>query len=468
VNSEYLTAIDRRHVWHPFTPFAVWLDEDYQPTFIAEGNGATLTDSAGRQFIDGNSSIWVNLHGHRNRRINRAIINQLKKISHSSFLGLSNPIATILAKELVDFCTPKTGNADDFPSRVFFSDDGSTAIEAAVKVIIHHFALVGQSNRDTFVSLNKGYHGDTVGAMSVSQASAFHGYYKKLQFPSEATMAPYCYRCPYNKSRPLSVDARTTRICKFECISEFEKAVRNCGEKFAGVIIEPIVQGAAGMIMHPKGYLEAISKIAQDAGGKVVLDEVLTGFYRTGSPLAFHAESCKPDVICLAKGLTAGYLPLAATVVKEDLVRPFIGGPDKTFYHGHSYSGNQLGCAAALENLAILREPHFEKRLKSKIRVLEKLSRTLWNLENVGDVRQTGMILAVEIVENRESRNPFPPDMRVGWRISEHCKKFGLLTRPIGDVLLIMPPLSTTRSQLVNCVAILKSAIIDFMLTGLA
>ncbi len=458
-----VVSLDRRYVWHPFTPFSVWLDENYEPTVVVEGKGCILKDARGKEYIDGNSSIWVNLHGHRNSRIDGAIRSQLRKISHSSFLGLTNELAPVLAEKLVAFCRPSgTSDAANFPARVFFSDDGSTAIETAIKVVVQHFSMIGQQRRCKFVSLGRGYHGDTVGAMSVSKSDNFHGHYKKLQFASEQAMMPYCYRCPYNQAEPSAKDARCTRLCNFECVEEFRKAVEKCGDSFAGTVIEPTVQGAAGMVMHPKGYLSAVTEITKKAGGKVILDEVMTAFYRTGWPLAFHSEDCQPDVVCLAKGLTAGYLPLAATLVKADIVDSFIGGSERTFYHGHSYSGNQLGCAAALENLRILSNPQFAKGLQRKIKWLEKLSRVFWGLENVGDVRQVGLILAIEIVRSRETRESFNPDARTGWRISEAAKEHGLLTRPIGDVLLVMPPLVVTKSQLSECVEKLYNTLQSF------
>lgn len=462
IESEKTVAKDRNFVWHPFTPFSTWLDQEYNPTVIVKGKGCILEDSTGRKFLDGNSSIWVNLHGHRNPRIDRAIRNQLRKISHSSFLGLTNELAPELAEKLVDFCRPVGSDPKSFPSRVFFSDDGSTAIEAAIKIVIQFFEMSGEGHREKFVSLGRGYHGDTVGAMSVSHSDGFHGYHKKLQFESAQAMMPHCYRCPYNQAKPGRNDARESRKCGLECINEFKKVVEDCGDSFAGTVVEPLVQGAAGMVMHPPGYLKEISSITQKAGGKLILDEVMTGFYRTGNRMAFHQEECSPDVLCLAKGITAGYLPLAATVVKESLVEPFIGGPEKTFYHGHSYSGNQLGCAAAIENLEILSEDFFGKNLQSKIRHIEKESARFWNIPFVGDVRQCGMILAVEIVEESSTRKPFDTKLRVGWHISENAKKYGLLTRSIGDVLLIMPPLSATKNQLKNCIIKLHQSIVDY------
>jgi adenosylmethionine-8-amino-7-oxononanoate aminotransferase len=453
-------ADDRRHVWHPFTPFSVWMDPHYEPTAIASGKGCFLKDARGREYFDGNSSIWVNLHGHRHPRIDRAIRAQLRKIAHSSFLGLTNEPAPLLARRLVEFSLPGGADPAEFPSRVFFSDDGSTAIEAAIKIVVQYFSMAGQGGRHKFVSLSRGYHGDTVGAMSVGHSDGFHGHFKKLSFGSQEAMSPHCYRCPYNTApAQKGSDARRSRKCGFECVREFQKAVDACGDSFAGAVVEPIVQGAAGMAMHPPGYLAAISEYTRRAGGKLILDEVMTAFHRTGPRMAFHAEDCRPDVLCLAKGLTGGYLPLAATIVTDELVQGFLGGPEKTFYHGHSYSGNQLGSAAALENLAILSGPAFPARLQKKIRLLERVSAEFWKCPHVGDVRQSGMVLAVEIVEDPATKKPFDPALRTGWEICERAKRHGLLTRPVGDVLVLMPPLSATGPQLRSAVDMLCRAI---------
>ena len=456
-----IVDLDRSYVWHPFTPFATWLSPDYEPTVIASGKGSLLRDDRGNEFLDGNSSIWVNLHGHRNPAIDRAIRAQLKKIAHSSFLGLTNDIAPQFAKELAEYCRHPSSDADGSPplARVSFSDNGSTAIETAIKVVFRHFALVGQPRRSKFVSLGSGYHGDTVGAMSVGHSDSFHGVYQGLQFDSAEAMMPYCYRCPFNRAAPERRDAREYRKCGFECAREFQKTVDACGDAFAGTAIEPLVQGSAGMVMHPHGYLAEVSKITKAAGGKLILDEVMTGFCRTGHPMAFHAEDCRPDAVALAKGMTAGYLPCAATLFTDELVSAFVGGPEKTFYHGHSYSGNQLGCAAARANLGLLKRPGFLEGLAKKIQTLSRASKIFWKHENVGDVRQSGMVLAVEIVEDWRTRRPFPKDLRMGWKISEAAKKFGLLTRPIGDVLVIMPPLSTSAKDIRRIVKILDATI---------
>jgi adenosylmethionine-8-amino-7-oxononanoate aminotransferase len=453
-----IVALDRAHVWHPFTPFDTWMSPDFEMLSIVRAKGSTLHDQHGRRYLDGNSSIWVNLHGHRCAPIDRAIKAQLDRVAHTSFLGLTNDRAPDLAARLVR--ASNRGRRGPF-ARVFLSDDGSTAIEAGVKIVFQGFRLRGEKDRTTFVNLAGGYHGDTVGAMSVGQSDLFHGAYKPLLFPSESAMAPHCYRCPYNRAKPDTADARTTRKCHWECVGEFRKAVKNAGRRFAGAVVEPLVQGAAGMIMHPSGYLAQTAEIVRAAGGRLILDEVMTGFFRTGKMFAHFHENVRPDVLALAKGLTAGYLPLAATLVTDEITEPFQGGIERTFYHGHSYSGNQLGCAAALANLDLLEAPKFAPRLALRIREMETLRERFWQHPDVGDVRQTGLILAVELVRNRRTREPFPAAERIGWKVSEACRRFGLLTRPIGNTLLLMPRLNVTAAELRRMITALEAGLHD-------
>jgi adenosylmethionine-8-amino-7-oxononanoate aminotransferase len=368
---------------------------------------------------------------------------------------LTNQLAPKLAAQLVALAN--VGGAG--LARVIFSDDGSTAIEAATKAVFQSFQLVGERKRRQFICLDGGYHGDTVGAMSVGKSTTFHGAYKPLLFKTRAAMAPFCYRCPFNKAKPEEADARSYRKCGFECVGVFESTVRKAGDAFAGAVLEPLVQGAAGMIMHPRGYLSAVSDIVKDRGGRLILDEVMTGFMRTGRMFAFQHEKCHPDAVALAKGLTGGYLPMAATLVSDPIVRPFMGGLERTFYHGHSYSGNQLGSAAAVANLRLLQHPKLSGEIASKVSHLKKISSVFWRHPNVGDVRQTGLILAVELVENRLTRRPFNRRLRTGWRVSEAARNFGLLTRPVGDVLLLMPCLASRQHELDSMVQALWSAL---------
>lgn len=439
---------DKDCLWHPFTPHSVWFRDDFEPVVIVSGEGSWLTDARGRRYLDGNSSIWTNLHGHRHPLINQAITEQLNQIAHSSFLGLTHPLAVRLARRLLDFARPPGAALQHPLTRVFYSDDGSTAIEAALKIATQFFQQNGAPERTRFLSLGSGYHGDTVGAMSVGQSPQFHTSYRHLLFSSDSVPPPACYRCPFNRAKPeRGTDARLTRKCSWECIHPVEEAARRLGPNLAGFVVEPIVQGAAGFLMHPDGYLSRAAQIIRDTGGLLILDEVMTGFYRTGTALAYHRENVQPDLVALAKGLTGGYLPMAATLLTETLFRGFDGGPDRTFYHGHSYCGNQLGASAALANLELLTQPDFPQRIESLRQALHEVGQTFWALESVGDVRQEGTILAIELVKDFSSRTPFPPSQRLGAAICQRAAAYGLLTRPVGNVLLLMPPYSTTPAE---------------------
>jgi len=436
-----IAELDKKYLWHPFTPTDLWLAEDYQPVVIVSGEKSWLVDEQGNRYLDGNSSIWTNIHGHRNAVIGDAIKAQLDKIAHSSFLGLTNDIAPMLGKRLVEL------SANDELTRCFFSDDGATAIEAALKITYQYFEQNGQPQRKKFISLSAGYHGDTVGAMSVGHSKLFHHCYQNMLFESDEVLSPYCYRCPFNKAKPQKADARTYVQCGKECLSLVEKKFVANGDRAAAWVIEPRVQGAAGFIMHPEGYLQQSCEVAQNHGAMVILDEVMTGFGRTGEIFAWQKEQVSPDLVALAKGITGGYLPLAATLVKEKLFDGFRGEVSRTFFHGHSYTGNQLGCAAALASLDLLTDANGGRMRKDIEAAFQAAHERFWQLEHVGDVRQEGCILAIEVVKDFASRESFDPKLRVGARICEAAKKYGLLTRPVGDVLLLMPPYTTTQDE---------------------
>jgi adenosylmethionine-8-amino-7-oxononanoate transaminase len=433
-------ALDKKFVWHPFTPADSWLDPGFEPLVIQSGQGASLTDTQGRTYLDGNSSIWTNLHGHRHPQITDAVKEQLDQVAHVSFLGLTHEPAARLAEKLSDL----------FPSsrRIFYSDDGSTAMEAALKMIWQYFQQNGQPNRKIFVSLDQGYHGDTVGAMSLGHSQSFHETFSPLLFASEKVPSPGCYRCPFNRARPQKADARTYAQCNRECIGQMKRALEKNAGSTAAVVLEPLVQGAAGMVMHPPGYLKETAALAKTEGAFLLLDEVMTGFGRTGAMFAHQKEDVSPDVVALAKGLTGGYLPLAATVVREDIFDGFRGGLDRTFFHGHSYTANALGCAAALANLEIFEQEQTLRKIQHLAGKLHSLSQKFWNHPHVGDVRQEGLILAVELVEDFGTRKPFPAARRLAWQISENARAYGLLTRGIGNVLVLMPPYCVSESEL--------------------
>ena len=436
--------LDRDYVWHPFTQMRDWNDPSHPPVVIVEGRGAVLKAEDGREYLDGNSSIWTNLHGHRRPEIDQAIRDQLDRIAHSSFLGLTNDVAARLARELVEI-TGLNG------AKVFFSDDGSTAMEAALKMVFQARIQRGEKMRTTFVSLANGYHGDTVGAMSAGHSPVFHAAYQPLLFETREVMSPACYRCPHNRAEPVrGTDARASRQCGWECVGELTTALDGLGETASALVMEPRVQGAAGMTMHPHGYLEKAANACRERGVWLVLDEVMTGFGRTGAMFAFQHENAAPDVLALAKGLTGGYLPVAATLATGKIFDAFLGdfGEHKTFFHGHSYTGNALGCAAALANLKIFET---DKTLQNNAvleKALAKSAAKFWDHPHVGDVRQEGLICAIEIVRDFKTRQPFPFTDRIGHRICEAARAHGLLTRPVGDVLILMPSYCVTENQI--------------------
>ena len=443
---EEMIRLDRAHLWHPFTPASLWMDPEFHPIAVESGEGAWLIARDGKRYLDGNSSIWTNLHGHRHPQLDAALMKQMGRMAHSSFLGLTHEPAVRLASELVSY----TNHPDLHPklNRVFFSDDGSTAMEAGLKMILQGFSQTGEPRRREFVSPEGAYHGDTIGAMSLGKSETFHHHYQPFLFPTRKVMAPACYRCPFNRAKPELSDARDYRSCNFECAALAEEEIQKAGDQLAAWVLEPRVQGAAGMIMHPEGYAQRTAAAARKVGAKVLFDEVLTGCHRTGNALAAHGEEVMPDVLALAKGLTGGYLPLAATLTTEEIFASFLGGPEKTFYHGHSYTANPLGCSVALANLRLLSEMKESKRRDRVFQTLREVSPRFWKHPNVGDVRQEGGILAIEVVADRNTRARFPSQERRGARICRSAQHQGLITRPVGDVLILMPPFCSTDEEI--------------------
>lgn len=454
-----LIELDRQFVWHPFTPNDVWLDAAFSPVVIAEGEGAVLIDTEGKRYLDGNASIWTNLHGHRHPKVHQAIRDQLDRIAHSSFLGLTNEKAPLLAERLC------RANGLD---RCFFSDDGSTAMEAALKMVIQFLQQNGQKQRTRIVSLASAYHGDTVGAMSMGHSDLFHHTYRPLLFPSSEAMLPGCYRCPFNRAQPEQADARTYRKCNWECIDELEQSLcgRNQQEKAvppAALVMEPRVQGPAGFVMHPEGYLKKAAGLARDHGARLILDEVMVGFGRTGSLFAHQKEEVEPDIIALAKGITNGTLPLAATLCRDDIFQGFGGEVTRTFFHGHSYTGNQLGCAAALASLDLLESDDCSQARRQIEIALEEVGARFWKHPKTGDVRREGCILAIEVVKDPETREAYPYPDRVGAAICKEAESRGLITRPVGDVLLLMPPYAATAEQIETMGKILMDSLLTVL-----
>lgn len=500
--------LDHQFVWHPFTQMRDWLK--HEPIVIVEGRGAVLRDARGREYLDANSSIWTNLHGHNHPKINAAIQRQLRKVAHSSALGLANEPASLLAAQLLAagnrisdlrFTIDEPGNrvarkskiANRKLAKVFFSDDGSTAVEVALK-LAYEFTRRTRGSKPTprFLSLEGAYHGDTVGAVALGHIDLFHRSYAGLLFKTDQVMSPYCYRCPFNRAKPERADARAYRKCHWECVAVVERAFtaqKRKGNPYAAFVFEPLIQGAAGMIPQPPGWLQRVTEIARGHGALLIADEVMTGFGRTGmageqvsawvseqpSPaqslthplthapaiFACHREAVQPDFLCLAKGLTGGYLPMAATLTTQAIFDAFLGEYHefKTFFHGHSYTANQLGAHAALASLHVLQSKASVARRASLETAFRNELASLWSLPNVGDIRQVGLIAGVELVRNWRTREPFDLNERAGIRVCETMARRGVLTRPIGNVVVLMPPYCTTPPQLEKMIASLADSV---------
>jgi adenosylmethionine---8-amino-7-oxononanoate aminotransferase len=446
-----------------------WLKAE--PIVIAKGRGAVLEDVRGRRYLDANSSIWTNLHGHNHPKLTSALTGQLRKIAHSSALGLANEPASLLAERLIH-----AANRPRLPrlAKVFYSDDGSTAMEVALKLAYEFARRARRIKSPKFLSLQGAYHGDTVGAVSLGHIDLFHKTWRGLLFATDSVPAPYCYRCPHNRAKPERADARDYRKCNWECVDKVEQkfaARAKAGQPYAAMVVEPLIQGAAGMIAQPKGWLKRVAQIARGHGALLIADEVMTGFGRTGVPrsgaslFASHHEGVQPDLMALAKGMTGGYLPMAATLVKRDIFDAFLGdyGEFKTFFHGHSFTGNQLGSSASLASLDLLESvASVRARLKLQDDLRVNLAR-LWKLSQVGDIRKVGLIAGIELVKNWRTRESFPLEVRAGIRVCEAMARRGVLTRPIGNVIVIMPPYCTTPAQAERIVSVLEQSIAEVL-----
>ncbi len=421
--TEKLIASDKRHLWHPFTQMRDWCAPGHEPLVLVSGEGAMLRDSEGREYVDGNSSIWTNIHGHNHPAINAAIRTQLERVAHTSFLGFTNPPAIELAEELVKIAPPGL-------SRVFYSDDGSTAIEVALKMAAQFWQLSGQPQRRKFVAFSDAYHGDTMGASSLGGVKTFHERFAAWQFPVEHIAS----------------------------LGDLEKL--DAGE-IAAVVIEPLVQGAAGIRLWPRGMLASLREWCTTRGVLLIADEVMTGFGRTGTMFACEQENVAPDFLAVAKGLTGGFMPLAATLTTERVFETFLGRfeEQKTFFYGHSYTGNQLGCAAALASLRIFREENVLESLQPKIAHLAELLAGLKKISRVRETRQSGFIAGIELA--RADGSSFEAVEQAGARVCIAARKHGLLTRPIRDVIVLMPPLCITGEQLEQSVRAIERAITE-------
>ncbi len=429
--AEQLCQWDRRYYWHAFTQMA-----EYEPLVFDRAEGCVLVDIHGRRFIDGVSSLWCNLHGHRHPAIDAAVREQLQRVAHVTSLGASNPTTIMLAKRLVEITPPGL-------EHVFFSDDGATAVEVALKMAFQYWRQRPEPRpeKSLFVALEQAYHGDTLGAVSVGGVERFHAMFGPLLFRTLRVPAPDTYRTPPG--------VPSERLLEHH-LRQMETVLAEHHQQIAAVILEPLVQAAAGMIMHPPGYLRGVRELTRRYDVLLIADEVAVGFGRTGKMFACQHESVTPDLLCLAKGITGGYLPLAATLATEEIYNAFLGhyAESKTFFHGHTYGGNPLAAAAALACLDVFEQEKTLEQLPAKIARLQEHLERLSRLPHVGDARQCGLIGAVELVRDKQTKEPFAWEEKRGIRVCAAAMSRGVWLRPLGNVIVIMPPLAISLEQL--------------------
>ena len=425
---------DKKYIWHPFTQMQDYLKED--PLIIKEGKGCVLKDIHGHEYLDGISSLWTNVHGHRKEKLDLAVKNQLDRVAHSTLLGLSSVPAVECAKKLIEIA-PKG------LTRVFYSDSGATAVEIALKMAFQYQqqATGGKPGKTKFISLTDSYHGDTIGSVSVGGIDLFHEVYRPLLFDSFKARSPYCYRCAFEQSYGS---------CRFECLDQMEGLMRDHAHEVAALIIEPLVQGAAGILVHPPGYLKRVRELCTQYNILMIADEVAVGFGKTGRMFACEHEDVVPDIMALAKGISGGYLPLAATLATEEIYQGFLGRYEefKTFFHGHTYTGNPLACAVAIVSMEIFEEENVLERLQAKIKHFGERLQEFVSLSHVGDVRRRGIMVGIELVADKNSKEPFDPKERIGQKVILAARKRGLIIRPLGDVIVLMPALAVSIDEI--------------------
>ena len=435
-------ALDHRHVWHPFTDMDSWLNDE--PLVVDRAEGCWLVDTAGRRYLDANASLWVNVHGHARPELDAALREQLDAVAHTTLLGLTNPPAARLAARLAAL-------APQGLERVFFSESGASAVEVALKMAYAYWLFRGQGQRSLFVSADGAYHGDTVGSVSVGHIDAFHDTYRPLLFPTHGFAQPHCYRCPLGLAYPS---------CELACADTLDDVLARHGDRVAAVVIEPLVQGAAGIITAPDGHLRRVAEITRRHGVLLIADEVATGFGRTGPMFACEAEGVVPDLMAVGKGLTGGYLPMSATLASAAIFDAFTDA-GQVFFHGHSYSGNPLAAAVALASLELFDTDATLARGRALGEVLAAELKRLDGLDHVGDVRRRGVMCGIELVADRATRAAYPSQARVGARVCRRARDLGVVIRPLGDTIVVMPALVMSPDEVAFCVDVLAQAITE-------
>lgn len=424
---------DHRYLWHPFTQMRAWLDAD--PIIIERGEGNYLIDVNGGRYLDGVSSLWCNVHGHRKAELDEALRQQTERIAHSTMLGLSNPPAIELARELISIAPAAL-------SRVFYSDSGAEAVEVAVRIAAQYWQLIGRPRRQLFLTLAEAYHGDTVGSVSLGYSEHFHRHIRSMLFSTLKIDPPHMYRF-YKGMEAGDAEEQALRAAA--------EVIERNREDLAALIIEPLMQGAAGMWAHSARFLRDLTEMARAAGALIVFDEVATGFGRTGKMFASEHADAVPDVLCLGKGITGGYLPLAATLTSEQIFSAFLGAPQefRALYYGHTYTGNPLAAAVAKANLQIFRDERVVERTQPLIgRMKAGLAERFGTHPQVADIRQWGLMAGLELMDDPVAKRAYPYERLVGAQVARAARKAGVLMRPLGDVMVFMPPLSITAAEI--------------------
>jgi len=443
-------AVDRNHIWHPYTAMKDYADRD--PVVMVRGKGVKLFDADGKMYYDTVSSWWCNVHGHGHPAIRRGVARQLARLEHVLFAGVTHPPAAELVDRLRPHLNPQL-------SRFFFSDNGSTSVEIALKMAFQYWQNTGDKNRTRFVFLENSYHGDTVGSMSVGGIGIYHQLYAPLRFKSHQVPAPQCSQCRYRRT-PMTLDARTPG-CALQCFHAMETLLRKEAGSLAAVIVEPLMQGSAGINIYPPVYLQELRELTTRLNILLIFDEVATGFGRTGTFFAHHQANVVPDFLCLSKGLTSGTLPLALTVTREPVYQAFYDDPlaNKTFFHGHTYTANPLACAAGVESLKLFRKKKLPDSQSAVIRYFHDQLRSFEAYEWVGDIRYLGFIGAIDIVRSRRERQSFAANDRIGFKIYLESLKHKLFLRPLGDTIYWFLPLCVSRKDVAEIMRRSRAAI---------
>lgn len=447
LRSERLAAMNKAHVWHPFTQMKDYNSSD--PLIIERGEGIMLYDIQGRAYYDGFSSVWLNVHGHNVPELNQAITDQLTRVAHSTLLGMANVPAIELAEKLVQIAPVGL-------HKVFYSDAGATGVEIALKMAFQYWHNQGVRGKTSFITMKQAYHGDTIGAVSVGAIPLYHDIFRPMLFPSHVIPYPNAYR------------QGGAAAAMEETLSGLRLLLETRAGEIAALIVEPIVQGASGIMVMPPGCLSEMAALCRKHGVLLIADEVATGFGRTGAMFACDLEEVSPDLMVIGKGLTGGYLPVAATLATDQVYDAFYADYEeqKTFFHGHSYTGNPLGCAVALRSLELFEERNIVEGVKVKASFVEQKLKSLMDRPHVGDIRQKGLMVGIELVRDKVSREPYDWTERIGVRTSLRARELGMLTRPLGNVIVFIPPLVSTEAELDAMTDILADAIISVTENG--